>query len=60
MTFVLIHFNGIPLNNLHQPRRKHAHRGYDERTKDIRAVYTRDEVTMNGETVEGKWCEICW
>ena len=50
------------ITNLNQiQHRKHAHRGHDPRTEDIRTIFTKEthRLMPDGTTANGHWCEIC-
>ncbi|RDB19238.1 hypothetical protein Hypma_013493 [Hypsizygus marmoreus] len=42
-----------------QPKRKHNHRGQDERTQDIRTCFTKATREIDGKMRDGHICEIC-
>ena len=49
------------ITNLNQIQyRKHAHRGHDPRTEDIRTIFTKEthHLMPDGTTANGHWCEI--
>jgi len=50
------------ITNLNQiQHRKHAHRGHDPHTEDIRTIFTKEthHLMPDGTTANGHWCEIC-
>ncbi|KAF8815770.1 hypothetical protein BYT27DRAFT_7212770 [Phlegmacium glaucopus] len=48
---------------IHRERRaprKHNHRGHDDRTRDLRAAFTRATKEDGGALINGHICNACW
>lgn len=53
------YFDSFLLMFAFQAPRKHAHRGQDPRTQDLRAMFTKIERDVNGKDLKGHDCHVC-
>lgn len=62
VNIVLLHYSFLTylhIATFMQPTRNHNHRGQDERTRDLRAMFTKATRTNDQKTENGHICNVC-